>query len=322
MSYSALIVGLGQIGMGYDLHLNPDRYVYSHARALTEHPQFRLLGGVDPSAKQRRLFKQHYQLPAFDDLDKALDSAAPDLVVVATATAIHLRTLQRILSKTRPKAVLCEKPLAGDAYQAREMLSLCSSRGVKLFVNYVRRSDPAVIEIKRRLAARVIKGPIKGTAWYTKGFMHNGSHHFNVLEYWLGPMTAWTRVNSRRIAKGKDAQADVLVSFKDGTVMFQAARENAFSIHAMELLMSNGQLRYESGGERVEWRGIEKHPRIAGYTVLSEHVEALVTGMDRYQWNVADQLAAALSGRPHHLCSGREAFKTLKSMQTILDAKR
>ena len=55
--YSALIVGLGQIGMGYDLSLAPDQFVYSHARALSLNPEFKLVGGVDPDRAKRRDFQ-------------------------------------------------------------------------------------------------------------------------------------------------------------------------------------------------------------------------------------------------------------------------
>jgi len=55
-SRSVLIVGLGQIGMGYDLGLPPQN-VLSHARAFQNCPGFRVIGGVDPDPKERRLIR-------------------------------------------------------------------------------------------------------------------------------------------------------------------------------------------------------------------------------------------------------------------------
>lgn len=322
MSFNALVVGLGQIGMGYDLHLNPAQYVYSHCRALNVHPQFRLLGGVDPDPGRRELFEQSYQLPAFANLDAALDGISPDVVVIATATEQHADTLKKILERTLPKVILCEKPLSYDSAEARFMIEVCQARGVDLFVNYIRRSDPGVIDIRQRLVTGEMKSPAKGTAWYTKGLLHNGSHLLNLLEYWLGPVIAWKRVNSKSVQKSNDAEVDVLVSFEGGTVMFLVAREEAFSIHALDLLMSNGQLRYENGGARIEWRPSVAHPRISGYKVLSEQAEVISTGMDRYQWNVAEQLAAVLTGTAHNLCLGIEALKTLETVWAILEERQ
>ena len=50
MRYGVLLVGLGQMGMGYDLNLDPSKYIQSHSRALQIHPDFDFFGAVDISA--------------------------------------------------------------------------------------------------------------------------------------------------------------------------------------------------------------------------------------------------------------------------------
>ena len=47
-SYSSMVVGLGQIGMEYDLSLSDDKYVYTHASAFSTHTNIELSCGVDP----------------------------------------------------------------------------------------------------------------------------------------------------------------------------------------------------------------------------------------------------------------------------------
>jgi hypothetical protein len=44
----------------------------------------------------------------------------------------------------------------------------------------------------------------------------------------------------------------------------------------------------------------------------------IANGMDRYQYHVADQLANALAGRQHTLCTGREALATIEAMHKII----
>ena len=309
--------------MGYDFHLDPAKYIYSHCRALHRHSKFQLVGGVDPDPQQRQLFERTYQAPAFADIEQALDGSSPDLVVIAIPTELHAETLRQVLNRTRPKVVLCEKPLAGDVRQAREILKACAAQNVSLYVNYIRRSDPGVIEIKRRLDAGEINGPFKGVAFYTKGFLHNGSHLLNLLEYWFGSATAWIPVECKTIQNSSDAKVDVRISFEKGHVMFLAASpEDAFTLNGLELLMGNGRLRYEHGGERIEWSPTMPHAHIEGYTVLSKRSEIIASGMDRYQWHVMEQLAAAMTGQSHNLCSGEVAMKTLDTMQAILESQR
>ena len=181
MGEKCLIIGLGQIGMGYDIDHDSTNVVYSHARAISLHPEFQLTGGVDPCSQQRAIFEEHYNVPAFDHIEDAIEQLQPSVVIIANPTCIHHKTLSEVINQIKPKAILCEKPLAYDLVAAREMVDACDSAGINLYVNYPRRSDPGVIEIKRLIEADEFTGPIKGVVWYSKGFLNNGSHFFNLL---------------------------------------------------------------------------------------------------------------------------------------------
>ena len=47
------MVGLGQIGMGYDYKLNDEKYILTHCQTINIHPDFELVGGVDISNENR-----------------------------------------------------------------------------------------------------------------------------------------------------------------------------------------------------------------------------------------------------------------------------
>jgi predicted dehydrogenase len=321
-SRDVLIVGLGQIGMGYDLHLDPATYVYSHARAFSQHPAFRVIGGVDPDAQRREIFTRTYSAPAYADLDAALATASPALVILAVPTQLHAQALRQVLEQSKVEAVLCEKPLSYDLAEAQAMLQLCERHGVRLYVNYMRRSDIGAVELKRRLAEGAVAPPIKAVVWYSKGFLHNGSHFFNLLQYWLGPMLDAQVLSPGRPAAQGDADIDARVTFERGTAVFLAAWEEAFSHYTVELLSPSGRLRYEQGGKLIEWRAVAPDPNFKGYVRLAPEPEIVASSMDRYQWHVADQLARALQGEPAELCSGAEALATLIDMTNILQRIR
>jgi len=318
MTIGTLIVGLGQIGMGYDLRLDPTAHVYSHARAFSLHPAFRLLGGVDPDVQRRRTLEHEYRCSAFTDVETALDSVQPELVVVAVPTPLHGDVLLRVLKRSKPDVVLCEKPLSYDLAEARDMLRVCKERGVRLLVNYMRRSDPGVIEIKRRLDAGEIGIPVKGVAWYSKGLMHNGSHLFNLLEYWLGGMVNARILEPGRLWDGIDPEPDMEVSFSSGRVYFLAAKEEKFSHYSIELLAPNGRLRYEKGGRQIVWQGARPDATFAGYTTVTDEMEIIESQMNRFQYNVAAQLALLLEGNGASLSDGDDALRTIESLTTII----
>jgi predicted dehydrogenase len=316
-----MIIGLGQIGMGYDLAHDPANAVYSHARAFSIHPSFELVIAVDPVETQRDLFKQHYAQPVCPTIASALQAQKVSVVVIAAPTAQHSFILKEILAHSTPKLILCEKPLAYDLVEACEMVEACESAGVKLFVNYMRRADPGAIEIKARIESGKIAAPIKGVVWYSKGFLHNGSHFFNLLEFWLGSFVSAKILDAGRLWDNQDPEPDVLVEFERGKVIFIAAWEEAFSHYTIELLSQSGRLRYEQGGDSITWQSIRADPNIAGYEILQIEPEMVTNDMNHYQSNVVDQLANALLDKPHTLSTGRQSLATLEAMHQIINQR-
>lgn len=316
MALKALVIGLGQIGMGYDLGQGPDQ-VLSHARAFRQHPGFELVAGVDPDPERRRVFEELHGCAAYTDLESALKETRPEVVAIATPTQLHGDVLRKVLQRAEPRAILSEKPLSFDLGEARAMVEECATRGCMLYVNYMRRSDPGAIEVRRRLEEGSIGSPVKGVAWYSKGLFHNGSHFLNLLEFWLGEVTGFRIVDSGRLWNGTDPEPDLRVTFARGAVFFIAAREENFSHHAVELVAANGRLRYEHGGKRIVWQAADPAQSLAGYTFLSPTEELIQTGMSRYQWHVADQLAASLDGRQAQICSGIDALRTIETLAEI-----
>lgn len=317
MTYGALIVGLGQIGMGFDLALSPDKYILTHARAYQQHPEFQLLAGVDPDPVRRQLFENHYGSPAYPDIHTAVTEHRPDVVSLATPTQKHYEGMRSIMQAGSPAAILCEKPLAYVIEDAREMQKVCTARNCRLYVNYMRRSDSGVMEIKRRMQCGQIALPVKGVAWYSKGLFNNGSHFFNLLQYWLGEVQNFKIIESGRLWDGIDPEPDLRVTFAGGTIQFLAAQEENFSHYTVELIAQNGRLRYEQGGVRIAWQATVKDNACEGYIVLDPIEEIIPTSLDRIQWHVVDQLAKSLHGQDAYICSGEDALQTLESLTAI-----
>jgi predicted dehydrogenase len=322
VTFSVLIVGLGQIGLGYDLKLDSAKFALTHARGFARHDAFHLVGGVDPSSERRGLFEAHYTAPAFADVRSAVAETQPDVVVVATPTASHCPTVRELIQAGHPKAVLCEKPLAYEIGEARELVDLCAAEGCALFVNYMRRSDRATAEIKRRLDDGSIGVPEKAVVWYSKGIFNNGSHFLNLMQFWLGDVIEFQVAAPGRLWDGRDPEPDVALTFARGTkAYFLAAREENYSHYTMEFIATNGRLRYERGGEEVLWQKTGADPAVEGYTVLDAAVETIPTGLAQAQWHVADQLAVELNGRSGRICTGSEALRTLETLVAI-EARR
>lgn len=305
--------------MGYDLLLDPSKYIYTHARAFSFHPGFELLAGVEIDKKLCFEFKKKYKLPVYESLEKALFEHQPQVIVIAVPTQLHHHLLRQALELSKPKIILCEKPLSYSIDMAIEMIRLCKEKNVDLYVNYMRRSDPAVYEIKKRILSGEIETPLKGVAWYSKGFLHNGSHLFNLLEYWLGSVSEFSILNNGRLISTEDKEPDVKVSFKHGEIVFLAAWEEKYSHYTIEFISPTGRLFYEDGGAKIIWQQAENNVFLQGYNQLSTIIDEIKSGMNFYQLNVVDELAKVIAGKNARLCCADEALSTLKNVKNILN---
>lgn len=318
MTSRVVLVGLGAIGMGYDLALDDDSAVLTHARAFSRHPAFELAAGVDPDPERCRLFTQRYDRPAYATVAEALELHPPQLIVIATPTYTHANVLREVVRFPELRAILCEKPLAHSPIDALEMRALCAANKIELVVNFMRRSDPGVREVTRRIERQMIETPVKGVAWYTRGFLHNGAHIVNMLELWLGPVRDFTLIDAGRRHAENDAEPDVRLEFGRGTVTLLAAREEDFSHHSVELVSPNGLLRYDRGGETITWRCAARDAVFPEYTLLAHDAECIPSDMMRAQWHVTHELSRLMRGELAKLCMGADAMRTLESMHRVM----
>jgi len=312
-----LLVGLGQIGMGYDSDLVQTESVASHALALSRHPEFELVGGVDPSSACRENFTQKYNKRSFEQIEEALDVLSPSIVVIATPTSSHYSVLCKILKSSRPKIILCEKPLDFDLASAQAMVDLCRESGAELFVNYIRRSDPGVIEIKERILSGQIELPLKAVVWYSKGLKNNGSHFLNLLEFWLGNLVQSQVISIGRKWEGLDPEPDFIAVFENGSAIFCAAKEEEFSHYTVELISPSGRLYYSQGGQQIDWQSVTEDLDFPGYRALDANAEVIGNDFARYQYNVLEQLSKALRKAPSFLSTGEDALVTLRNISKI-----
>lgn len=305
--------------MGYDQRLPADSNVYTHARALSLHPAFELIGGVDGNTDRRSEFASTFKVESYASIAETPADANPDVVTIAVPTAAHAGVIADVLKRWKPKAILCEKPLAYSLDEARHIVDLCQKSGSQLYVNYMRLSDPGVLEIRRRLDVGEIKTPTKGVVWYSKGLLNNGSHFFGLLEYWLGEMLGFDVVDKGRLM-GDDCEPDFVARFQKGAAYFLAAREEDFSHYTIELMSPSGRIRYEQGGERIVWQSAAASERVVDYAVLQPEEQLIANDLGRYQWHVLEQMNRSLNNEAASICTGKSALRTLEYLTEIRNA--
>jgi predicted dehydrogenase len=319
MTESCLIIGLGQVGMGYDYKKNNNKLILTHANAINKHPEFNLIGGVDLSSEKRENFEKLYNKLTFSDLDLALEKLKPTLVVIATPTETHSSVLAKVIKLSKPKIILCEKPLSYDFNSAKNIVKMCNQADIKLFVNYMRSVDVGALEIKRRIEAGEIEYPIKANVWYSKGLFNNGSHFLNLLNFWLGDTVSIKLLKLERFYSKLDPEPDFKVEFRGGTAIFRSGWEEAFSHHSIEFICSTGRLLYDYGGKSIEWHAVIDDKDFSGYKILTRKKEVISNSMSIYQMEVYNNIFKYLKNNKTTLTTGSQALDTLKSLNLIIE---
>ncbi|HOI72914.1 MAG TPA: Gfo/Idh/MocA family oxidoreductase [Syntrophales bacterium] len=320
MQLSAVVIGLGRIGQGYDYDLQGDRVIATHATAYMKHPGYRLLAAVDPDPLQRIRFEEKFQCPAYADLPSLMESHEPDVISLAVPSGIHCDVFREAV-RFRPRAILCEKPIALSSADGLRMQALADEVGCVLAVNYMRRFEPAGAALKGRIESGQFGSIFKGVAWYAKGLFNNGSHFIDLLRFWLGEVTDADVIRPGRLRDDHDPEPDVCLHFGEIPVYLLAGRDEHYSIGGIDLYGTGGMIRYAEGGNTIELRRTEPSPLFSGYTILDPNAEIISTDLKRYQWYVLEGLYNHLTRNEKLPSDGVSATETLAVIEKIADQR-
>ncbi|MDD5136214.1 MAG: Gfo/Idh/MocA family oxidoreductase [Candidatus Omnitrophica bacterium] len=304
--WSAAVIGLGNIGMGYDYDKKGDSFVLTHASGFCHNKNYRLVAGVDTDAAKRRRFEKKYKAPAFSTVGELYRSLSPEIISIAVPTPSHYKVFGEVV-KHKPVAVICEKPMSYSSVKAMSMIEKADKAGCRVIVNYMRITEPAVIKLKEMISSGRFGNIYKGTVLYSKGLFNNCSHYINLLEHLIGNANEVKLIRKGRRWGGIDPEPDFYIKFRDAAIYFIAAKEENYSVGELELIGSKAVVRYGSFGYKVEYRP-------AGRGAV-----AIKNDLDRHQHHLLNELAGCLAGRRSILnSSGPRALQTLKTMESIL----
>jgi predicted dehydrogenase len=302
------VVGLGRIGQGYDYDRADAGAVLTHASAFAHHERFELVAGVDPDPEQRERFTRKFDRPAFAAQDELPDV---DVVALAMPAAGHRAALEAALDRG-VRAIVCEKPLAATVRDGEAMVAACEQAGCALLVNYMRRFEPAVRELRGRLAAGEIGEVRAGAGWYPGGLLENGSHMVDLVEFLLGPV-------ERAAATSPDAVSPAArIDTAAATIDLLPAPAGAVNVFQLELIGTAGSLRYLQSGMSYAIHRPATLPELPHVQVLDASAQPQATDLPRYGLHVLDGLAGHLDGGAPLASDGRSALRTLRVCDQLL----
>jgi predicted dehydrogenase len=125
--------------------------------SLSKHCQVTALSRRD--LLQAKQSAAQYKIPlAFDSVAELCASSEVDAVLVTTPNSLHLPDVLTAIEAGKP--VLCEKPMAMNAGECREMVEAARRRKVLLGVAHVFRFNESVNKVRELIAKGAIGRPI------------------------------------------------------------------------------------------------------------------------------------------------------------------
>jgi predicted dehydrogenase len=307
---NTVLVGLGAIGFQYDINL-PESYVFTHAKACNLHPEYKIIYAVDSDIKKCKLFKKKYKSKTFLTINELPDNFSCQLVIISTPTEAHLDNVKKIVKKIKTKAILCEKPLAWTLKDSKKIVSICKKNNIKLFLNYIRRGDLGVINVRSLIKENKFKTPAKIVARYSKGIIHNGSHFIDLFYYWFGNLKSASVIKAGNSINNFDICPDVLLEYSNATVFLLSASKSEKDVFEATINFKNMVLHYKNSGSKITYEYYKSSKEPPTTCLISN-------SMDRYQLQILKLFKNELQGKKTSLCSGREALQSIEKVLSIL----
>ncbi len=140
MRLKVAVVGAGSMGM-------------NHLRVLSDldGERVHLVGVAESSEQILRQARDRFHVAGYTDYRDMVDELRPDLVAVVVPTHLHFEVAAYLLD--RGINVLIEKPMTSTLEEAVALIRLARLRNAKIAAGHVERFNPAIIELKRQLAA-------------------------------------------------------------------------------------------------------------------------------------------------------------------------
>jgi UDP-N-acetylglucosamine 3-dehydrogenase len=312
------LIGLGAMGR-------------NHARVLAELPGVELVAAVDPRNPPQR---GRFQVEVLDTVAELLDRGI-DLCTVATPTRTHERIGLELAEAGVP--TLIEKPLAHESKAACRIVEAFERNGVIGCVGHIERFNPALQNMRQRLAAGELgelyqvvtrrQGPFPARITDAGVVLDLATHDID--------LTAWVTQSSYRAVSARVAHR----SGREHEDLVSAVAELSSGVVATHLVNWLSPLKervttvtgergcfvadtltadltfFQNGTEPSQW------DRVAAFRGVSEgHMIRYAIPKPEPLMTELGNFAAAVRGEPAELVSLREGLSTVGVAEAIRES--
>ncbi len=280
------------------------------------------------SSRSRNIASMFGADHAFNDYSEFLQSDI-DVVYISSRNSDHY--WQVIEAARAGKHILCEKPLALNYNQAKEMVDVCAENNVELGMNYVYRFHPLIYKTKELLKNQVIGKIISITANFNINYPPDnnyrfqkehgggalfdlGTHMIDLLRYLGGEVSSLTGyVDNVVYSSEVDDFSTGILKFKNGGYgSFNVSYNSKLPIIKFEIIGLNGIIYVNNRAGRK---------RMSSKLTIEISGEAKKTFRKKanMQLNLLRSYQKALFAKDHVRADGTNGMINLKIMEDLLN---
>jgi len=234
------------------------------ANAMQSSTKSRLVGVVSGSPDKVKEWQEKFGIPekncyTYENFDQIKDNPDIDAVYVITPNALHHE--HTIRAARVGKHVICEKPMALNPEEGKEMIEACKKANVRLLIGYRLHFEPTTLEVIRMREAGDF-GKIlffQGLSGFRIGnpdqwrldrelagggaLMDIGIYSVNGARYMVGEEPIWvtaqeTKTDPEKFSEGVDETITFQLGFPGGAV---ASCLSSYSMNHLDRFFLNGE---------------------------------------------------------------------------------
>ncbi len=297
---------------------------HAHGNAWRNLPEIEIVGACDEKFESLARFATEFNVEnTYNDLRQMLEKQQPDVLVVATWPASHLKNVLEAV-RCGVKAVLVEKPIAVTSTQLEQMIQVTERANILLMEGFMYRHHPLTLAVKQKVEEGAIgevryarstfsTGLTDRTNWRLRGdlgggaIMDLGCYCINIIRYLIGrePQSVW--------ATGKFEAINNVWETLIGTLDFGEGVTGQFDCsfgwtwrESYEITGTEGTLSVQSAWGNAEG---EAHFTLNGETVT-------VNGVNPYAAEILNLCHAMETGEPTRL-SLTDALGNMRAIDAL-----
>lgn len=282
-------------------------YASRVAEAMQSCKKAKITGLISGTPSKLKAWQAKYNVPArncynYENFDAIRNNPDIDAVYIITPNALHHPQTLRVAAAG--KHVICEKPMAINAKEAREMVDACKKAGVKLLVGYRMHFEANTLEIIRMRKDGAFGKPLffQGLSGFIIGnpnqwrmnpalsgggaMMDIGIYSVNGARYMLGEEPIWvtaqeTKTDPQKFKPGIDETIQFQFGFPGGAV---ASCLSTYAMNHLDRFFLNGdkgfaEMMPSTGYGPIKGRthrGELSHPHITHQTTQMDEMAAII----------------------------------------------